>query len=663
MMKRIIAAVLLCLVLTGCASNQISDLKLFDYVPAQLTNKTTDTLDKDADMTIDGLKNEGVYKNPLSFVEPSSGITVTAYAHMGEKGLYLYIETDDKNIYISEEKNFWENDSVEFYLDPNPAYSISAEGLNQQKVRRDCLHLRVNALGQYQTWYGRTMASDASRYPFVLGCLETEIAGKVNGQINKAGGATGYSVEIYIPWAEFELEGKPENVGVMPAFNNVDNREDTSRTWFSVKGMGIGSPTSWALVDENGFADVGYAQAPAKELSANKADPYYADARQLLMQEVDKNNRDPMERATLKTRLGEDAVYFLLTVKDRVWSHNSDSIWGNDGIELVIDTSVSYVDNIYREGIYRIGVDVDGGVETDICVSGHSDYVPSRRAVFTNISVSELENDADGYRYEYVYEIAVPYSSLDLEGKPEALTYAWAVKSPNEVVYILDRQSHDGVQEGQDWLWMDKHYPLNPGEYFLVGKAPALKDHIGDDLPDLNEYKTVQTEAPDRYQIYAVAKDNGLAVQMTQYIDHLVMPGNGADKWNDATHVEFEVWNGDMGYGWGGTYFAIFTNGDYYINNWNNVSDIKVSVDFIDHGPDYTEGTRYEVTYKMFIEFPNNVNSADGPYAYVKFYSFTPGETDYPATVVTYRENRLVYSDACNSYEIHADGISRKMYS
>ena len=40
---------------------------------------------------------------------------------------------------------------------------------------------------------------------------------------------------------------------------------------------------------------------------------------------------------------------------------------------------------------------------------------------------------------------------------------------------------------------------------------------------------------------------------MQQYVDNLERDG---DKWTKQHHVEFEIWQGDFGWGWGGTYFA-----------------------------------------------------------------------------------------------------------
>lgn len=619
-------------------------------------------LQKDDNMVVDGVRNETQYQNPLSFTETNTSTTVTTYVHLGEQGIFCFIEVDDKSVYISSDKEFYENDTVELYIDPNPSYSLTLQALSQDKVRSDCLHVRANCLGEYQTWYGRTLEFDESSYPWVLGYFQTEVAGTIDGTLNTQNGANGYTVEIYIPWTQFGLSEKPNEVGVLPAFNNVHNREDTSRTWFSVKGMSHTLPTSYARVGDNGFVDVGYSTQPTKQITADWQDEYYADATEYTISEVEEDNSNPVVRATVKAVLGEDAVYLLASVKDKVYTNGNDNIWANDGIELMFDSSASYIDNVFREGIHRIAVDVDGGIETDISISGYSDYVPYRQAVFSNVIVDQIPVEGYGYRYSYTYEIAIPYSTLGLTSKPNFLTFAWAVQSPNEVSYILDRRNGLGEQEGQGWLWTNGHYPGNPSEYYDLNSSSNSNRHFGDEIESISGSNTIETEVSDRYTIKSVAKNTGLSVEMTQYVNSFELRGNGDTKWTNVTHIEFELWQGDVGYGWDGTYFAIFCNGDYYVNNTNGITELKVSVDIVDLGEN-CDGYRYAITYKMFIGFANNVNSLDGPYAYVKFYSFTVGDTTgYPSANTVERDGRVLYTDDCVSYKISKFGIDQKMY-
>lgn len=613
----------------------------------------------DENTAIDGVKDAIYGENGLSFTEPQSGITVTTWAYLGTNGLYLYSEADDKNVYHASDRDFHENDSIEYYLDPDPQKTLASTALNASvKTRNDCLQIRVNALGENQTWFGRRTGG----YPWARGYYSVKTAAKVNGEMNVQNGATGYSMEAFIPWGAFGLSEKPEEIGVMPAFVNVDNREDTSRTWFTVKGMGHANPSGYARVDGTGFKDIGLSVTPEKQLNADKEDAFYTGDT-LTLREVNEENElaSAVERASIKARLGEDGVYFLATVKDKVYTHQKDSLWNNDGIELLIDGAGTGGGSVFRDGILRVGVDVDGGIETDITKNGVNDYVPFRRAAFANVTVKELDEaqSAFNYRYEYVYEVMVPYSSLGLTEKPVALAFGWAVKTPNERACILDRMGSNGNMEAQDWLWEDGHFPQNPNEYFETSES-GIPVKTNYDFPEWTAWENcaVQADAKARYNFRGRAANNGLYLNVEQYVDNYVR----GSSWEASTHIELEIWQHNIGWGFGGTYLAFFGNGSYYINKEDNVKRIVNQVTVSDRGAG--ADFRFAISYEIFIEFDNNLeNTQDGPYAFVQIMSYTPNETDEgyeKAVKITKDGNRVLWTDNCKSYSFHAAGIDGK---
>ena len=171
---------------------------------------------------------------------------------------------------------------------------------------------------------------------------------------------------------------------------------------------------------------------------------------------------------------------------------------------------------------------------------------------------------------------------------------------------------------------------------------------------------TVRSKAQGRYDYRGFAADDGLYINMVQYVDSYVQ-GGVSGIWADITHVEMELWNGDVGYGWGGTYLAFFPDGSYYINNTTNVTDIKYRLTVTDRGADYADGYRYELSYEICLGFANNTaNPEDGPYAYVQFMSYTPGETaeGYENSVTIEKDgSRTLWTDNCKSYEFRRAGI------
>ena len=145
---------LMILLLSAC--NNSENKPLFEYKEPVISKN--ESVVCDSSMKIDATDSEEVYlgQDVLSFTEIKSGITCSTKAFLGEKGLYIYTYVDDPNVYYSSERQFYENDSVEYYIDPNPEYSNSLEHLKSKNyVRTECLQLRINVLGEVQTWYGR----------------------------------------------------------------------------------------------------------------------------------------------------------------------------------------------------------------------------------------------------------------------------------------------------------------------------------------------------------------------------------------------------------------------------------------------------------------------------------------------------------------------------
>ena len=156
----------------------------------------------------------------------------------------------------------------------------------------------------------------------------------------------------------------------------------------------------------------------------------------------------------------------------------------------------------------------------------------------------------------------------------------------------------------------------------------------------------------------ASAVDSGLYLYSYQiatktYTDN---PDNDA-KWKNASHVEYEIWNGDLGYGWGGTYVAMWQDGSYYINNEKNVKELRTKVLFTE-----LENGTIKIEYLMFIGFDNNVNSNDPAYAYIKYNFFDAEDNREPYNeldFINFKDDRMVHTHAGNSVSVHdaVDGI------
>ena len=134
MKKKIISVISLLLTSTMlfACNDKATGTNMFEYEETSLdTNKK---LNMDADFKIDGKGDEYVSQNAYSFQETKSGINVESKAFLGEKGLFVYTYVDDTSVYVSSEKAFYQNDSVEYYINPNPLKSMSLSELNDNVI-------------------------------------------------------------------------------------------------------------------------------------------------------------------------------------------------------------------------------------------------------------------------------------------------------------------------------------------------------------------------------------------------------------------------------------------------------------------------------------------------------------------------------------------------
>jgi len=139
------------------------------------------------------------------------------------------------------------------------------------------------------------------------------------------------------------------------------------------------------------------------------------------------------------------------------------------------------------------------------------------------------------------------------------------------------------------------------------------------ELPQFADFSTIAAEnqSPDptlyNFQFYTTRE--GFYAYFVQYVDEVV-EGN-ADPWKD-THVEMEIWQDSIGYGWDGTYVALFPDSTISVNNTRGLRGYYNSVRRT------VEGDVTKLEYVCWLEFDNNEMNVDPPYAYVKQYQYIP---------------------------------------
>lgn len=167
--------------------------------------------------------------------------------------------------------------------------------------------------------------------------------------------------------------------------------------------------------------------------------------------------------------------------------------------------------------------------------------------------------------------------------------------------------------------------------------------------------KNLQSCDPSVYNFQMFARRNGLYFYFVQYLD--VVINDNLDSWEN-THVEMEIWQADFGYGWDGTYIALFLDNSVYINHTSNVRTYYLKT-FIEENADITK-----IEYYFWIEFDNNIMNYEAPYSYVKQYQFIPNIdiNDIPNSKIETRDTRTLITGYENSWQVH-ESIDKDMNS
>ena len=176
------------------------------------------------------------------------------------------------------------------------------------------------------------------------------------------------------------------------------------------------------------------------------------------------------------------------------------------------------------------------------------------------------------------------------------------------------------------------------------------------DFPNIQEFSEInadlQSVDQDLYNFQFWARRDGLYFYFVQYTNPIKTSTN---QWEN-THVELEIWNECFGYGWNGTYVALFLDGSMYLNNAYDVIGYHYEVKESQLTDDLTK-----IEYYLVIEFYNSPKSGETPYAYVKQYQYMPGVTPINSQIVI-RDNRTLITGDEKSFQVH-NVIDAKMYT
>lgn len=193
----------------------------------------------DKSISMDGIVDTSEYGEKCLSFSDVNGINMKVYAHMGVEGVFFGFVSNDRYVNYNTSNAVYNNTSVEIQVAPK-----GTEMLNCNVVQ-----LRLGANGTPDQWVGFPSEdgySYSNKYIPSMGVVH------INGTLNES--ASGYSVELYLPYASIGLSEKPESVVCAPSFNTMPDPMSSQRaTWTMMLGCDLSQPATWYVVDETGM--------------------------------------------------------------------------------------------------------------------------------------------------------------------------------------------------------------------------------------------------------------------------------------------------------------------------------------------------------------------------------------------------------------------------
>ena len=164
------------------------------YIEDKYSYVDVNTAVYDDFMNIDGVLDEEEWLDVISagkgktFTHNSTGISLTINTLMTDKGLYIGLDSNDNDVYYSEDRAIKYNTGVELFVAGNGTTTLNEENVIQ---------IRYNVGGPGDR-YTVNLNSD---YPYKTSYFPARIAGSVKNGVMNSSDTDGWQGEIFLPWS------------------------------------------------------------------------------------------------------------------------------------------------------------------------------------------------------------------------------------------------------------------------------------------------------------------------------------------------------------------------------------------------------------------------------------------------------------------------------
>ncbi|MDR2202322.1 MAG: bacterial Ig-like domain-containing protein [Clostridiales bacterium] len=231
----------------------------YEYQNPSIPQKDWRELPADEGMTIDGRFTESVYDDliPLTSQTVIGGNTygVSLRAYLGVSGVYFKAEIASHGVYYNTSRELWNNSSLIIHVNQSLGSSTA--------LGKNTIQARISVNGNAEQWIGLA-SRDGYEYTRVFFPMTARVVVKKDveevpyaqyGDVNLPD-ATGYDVEVFIPYASFGLEAAPDEILVMPEIN-ISPSFSEGRQMIQFPGTNHTNPGGWLFFNSLGYSKHG----------------------------------------------------------------------------------------------------------------------------------------------------------------------------------------------------------------------------------------------------------------------------------------------------------------------------------------------------------------------------------------------------------------------
>lgn len=157
----------------------------------------------DEEIEMDGVVDETAYGTTYLSITDVNGVNMKVYAYMGQEGVFFGFVSDDTNVYYNEDREVYNNTSVEIQVAPAGTEDLTA----------NVVQLRVGVNGYAEQWIGLYSidSTNGSTYDYTRKSIPSMGAVHINGELNSSD-CDGYSPKFIcrIPPLNIEEGVKPD---------------------------------------------------------------------------------------------------------------------------------------------------------------------------------------------------------------------------------------------------------------------------------------------------------------------------------------------------------------------------------------------------------------------------------------------------------------------